>query len=135
MKLTCPCGAAELSIDGDAIVHFYCHCADCQRSHGAAYVPEIIFPVAAVNLVRGETLELKLKATPRYSCAKCGTRLFAHLEEPGLRGVSAALFPPGYFKPVLHIHCESAVAPVKDGLPHFKTMPAMFGGEDVMVEW
>jgi len=135
MDVQCPCGAVTMRIEGDPLVQFFCHCKDCQLSHGAAYVPESIYPAPAVKIVSGETITWKISRTPRYSCAKCGTRLMADVLDAGLRGIPAALLPADGFTPVMHIHCESARLPVKDDLPHFKTMPAMFGGEDVMVDW
>jgi hypothetical protein len=134
MDLKCPCGAVTVRIEGEPLVQFYCHCKDCQRAHGAAYVPESIYPAPAVTIV-GETTTWMAARTPRYSCAKCGARLVADVLEAGLRGVPAALLPADAFSPVMHIHCESARLPVKDDLPHYKTMPAAFGGEDAVVDW
>jgi hypothetical protein len=38
-------------------------------------------------------------------------------------------------KPAFHTHCQHAVLPVKDDLPHFKNLPARFGGTDETVDW
>jgi hypothetical protein len=53
----------------------------------------------------------------------------------GVRGVSGFLLPANMFKPDFHIHCQHAVVPVKDPLPHFKALPASFGGNDETVGW
>jgi hypothetical protein len=37
--------------------------------------------------------------------------------------------------PKFHIYCQFAILPVRDGLPHFKTVPAAFGGSEEKVEW
>lgn len=130
--VSCPCGQARLRISGDPLVQFYCHCNDCRRVHGAAYTPEAMFKAREVA-VEGETIALTLKSTPRVSCAKCGTRLFADLPALKLRGVSGTLLPD--FKAELHINCESALAPVRDDLPHYANSPESFGGDGKLAEW
>jgi hypothetical protein len=45
------------------------------------------------------------------------------------------LLPAGSFKPAFHIHCRFAVRPVRDAIPHFKALPAQFGGTDETVDW
>ena len=50
------------------------------------------------------------------------------------RGVNATLLPPGSFDPQFHIYCDFARLPLKDGLPHFRTVPARFGGSDEVVD-
>ena len=52
-----------------------------------------------------------------------------------MRGVSGSLLPSGMFEPTFHNQCRFAVMPVKDDLPHFKGLPAAFGGSDETVEW
>lgn len=54
---------------------------------------------------------------------------------PQVRGVTATLLPAGVFTPNFHIHCASAVLPVRDSLPHYATLPAKMGGTDALVDW
>ena len=77
----------------------------------------------------------KLKRSPRFTCRECGTRLFIEVERLGLRGVNGFLLPPGEFQPAFHAQCQFAVRPVVDDLPHYKAMPARFGGSDERVGW
>lgn len=133
IQAQCPCGEVGLEISGEPLAQLFCHCDDCQVVHGAAYVPVAIFPEGAVRLVRGAPVTWKLRRTPRVSCPRCGTRLYA--EQPGFRGVMAHLLPEGMFRPTLHIHCRFARMPVKDDRPHFATVPAAFGGSDERVDW
>lgn len=128
----CPCGAAKVTISAAPVAQFYCHCGDCRRVHGAVYVPEALYPARAVS-VEGETISFTLKTTPRVSCAKCGTRLYADLPQAKLRGVNGVLLAG--FKADFHMHCSEALAPVRDDLPHFAKMPAAFGGSDDQVDW
>src|SRR5215475_2324006 len=49
----CRCGAVEMEISADPIAQFFCHCDDCQAVHGAAFVPESVYPASAVRGLRG----------------------------------------------------------------------------------
>ena len=131
----CRCGAVALEIAADPIVQFYCHCDDCQAMHGAAYVPESVYPSDAVRVVRGSPISWTLRRNPRTLCGTCGTRLFIEVAALGVRGVSGTLLPEGQFRPRFHMQCQFAVAPVKDGLPHYKGRPSRFGGSDEQVDW
>lgn len=135
MKLTCRCGEVELEVHGDPIAQFYCHCDDCQLVHGGAYAPESLHPADAVQVVRGNPTCWKLKRTPRWTCPTCGTRLFSDVETVNLRGLNGYMLPKGQFRPAFHMQCQYAVVPVRDALPHYKSMPASFGGSDETVDW
>lgn len=135
VDVQCRCGAVQLTISGEPIAQFYCHCDDCQAVHGGAYVPESVYPASAVTVVRGATTAWKLKRNPRVSCAACGTRLFIDVLSFKLRGVNGYLLPTGAFKPQFHVQCQFAVRPVTDDLPHYKSMPPQFRGSEERVDW
>jgi hypothetical protein len=130
--VSCPCGAVELKITAKPVVQFYCHCGDCRRIHGGAYAPEAMFPAKAVEVI-GETISFTLKTTQRFSCAKCGARLYADVAAARLYGINGTLLDD--FAPAFHMHCREAVAPVRDDLPHYAQQPAALGGEDTQVDW
>lgn len=133
--LNCRCGLVQLQLRAAPAVQFYCHCDDCRAVTGGAYAPLALFPAEGVTLAGGDTTSWTYKTMPRTRCAHCGTLLFG--EPPGMdmRGVSGFLLPAAAFKPAFHIRCRDAVMPVKDGLPHFKDVPAAFGGNDETVGW
>ncbi len=130
----CACGAVTLEITGAPKAAFYCHCDDCQKVHSATAIPVVMFAAGDVK-VHGEVRTWKLRATPRISCATCGTRLFAEPPGLGMRGVVASALPDGTFQPTFHIQCKHARAPINDALPHFAGFPAAFGGSDDTVAW
>lgn len=134
-SVECRCGAVALEVRGEPIVQMCCHCDDCQAVHGAAYVPESVYPADAVRVVRGEPNAWRLKRNPRVTCAVCGTRLFIDVLALGLRGVNGTLLPGGHFKPSFHMQCRYAVRTIKDDLPHYAGRPAQFGGSDEEVNW
>ncbi|MBZ4419501.1 GFA family protein [Myxococcus sp. RHSTA-1-4] len=131
----CLCGAVKLELSGAAMAHLYCHCDDCQRVHGAAYLPAVMYRASQVRLVAGEPVLWKLKTTARATCRECGTRLYAEPPGLGVRSVTATLLPEGMFQPTFHMQCQHALLPVRDGLPHYKGYPKMFGGSDDVMPW
>jgi hypothetical protein len=133
--IECHCGAVKLSVEGSAIAQFFCHCDDCQQVHGAGYVPVCMYRAEQVQVVSGEPRMWKLRATPRATCADCGTRMFAEPPGLGMRGVMAKLLPEGSFQPQFHMQCAHALVQVRDGLPHFRGFPGAFGGSDEVVDW
>ncbi len=135
LTINCRCEAVELALDGGPVAQFYCHCDDCQIVHGAAYVPAAMWPREKLRIVRGAPSSWALRATPRTTCRECGTRLFASPPGAPVHGVTATLLPPGSFRPAFHMFCRYAVLPVKDDLPHYAGVPALFGGSDTCVDW
>jgi len=133
--LQCRCGQVQLHLSEAPIAQFYCHCGDCRAVTGGGYSPLALFPAASVKLAGGDTTTWTYRTMPRTRCAHCGTLLFGESPGMNMRGVSGFLMPADLFKPTFHIRCQHAVMPVKDGLPHFKDVPAAFGGDDEAVGW
>ena len=135
MRVTCRCERIEIEITAAPVAQFFCHCDDCRKVHGAAYVPESVHPAHAVTVVKGRPASWTLKRNPRLFCADCGTRLFIEVAALGLRGVNGCLLPDGAFQPQYHVHCRFAVRPVGDSLPHYLSRSPQFGGTDECVDW
>jgi hypothetical protein len=134
-RVQCRCGTIEIELSAEPIAQFYCHCDDCQAMHGAAYVPESVYPAEAVKVVRGTPASWTLKRNPRVTCPTCGTRLFIDVVARGLRGLNGYLLPVDAFRPAYHMHCQFAVRPVLDDLPHYKSRSPQFEGPDETVDW
>lgn len=135
IETQCLCGAVSLQLADEPAAQVFCHCADCQSAHGAAYAPNAIYPRDAVQILRGELAEMVVKTTPRMRCARCGTHLFTEVASAGLRSVNGYLLPRGSFRPQFHIQCADALLPIRDDLPHYSGFPAAFGGSDERVDW
>jgi hypothetical protein len=135
VTVSCRCGSVQLRIGAAPITQFYCHCDDCRAVTGGAFVPIALFPTDAVAVNGGDTFTWTYKVLPRTRCSTCGTFLFGEPDGLGMRGVSGFLLPSDMLKPAFHIHCRHAILPVKDDLPHFKGLPASFGGADETVDW
>jgi hypothetical protein len=135
ITLSCRCGKSHLRISDAPVAQFYCHCDDCRAITGGAFVPTTLFPATAVTSTGDNTVTWTYKTLARTRCAVCGTVLFGEPPGLGVRGVNGFLLPAEMFKPEFHIRCQQAVVAVKDELPHFKGVPAIFGGTDETVDW
>lgn len=135
LEVKCLCGSVVLKLTGESVVQAYCHCDDCQAAHGAAYVATAAYPSQAVELIKGQLTPLIIKTAPRMRCDNCGTLLFTQVTGADLRSVNATLLPKEQFKPQLHLQCQHAVLPIVDNLPHYKDLPAAFGGTGELVGW
>ena len=130
--IQCHCGSVEMQLTGKAMLQYYCHCDDCQAVHGKAYAVSL-FPARSVSIVRGDTEIFTLKTSPRTRCRACGTYLFAQAKD--FAGVNGELLTKGMFNPEFHIQCRYAAVPIRDDLPHYKGVPARFGGSDELMQW
>ena len=72
MSLTgkCLCGAISYSIDNQPAVTGVCHCKNCQRQAGSAFLPSLVYQ--SVNY----TLQARLSST-RFQIPIAATRLSA----------------------------------------------------------
>lgn len=135
VTLSCRCGSVRLKLSGSAMAQFYCHCDDCRAVTGGAFVAVALFQGDSVSISGNSTFTWTYRTLPRTRCSNCGMFLFGEPPGSGIRAVSGFLLPVGEFQPLFHIHCQHAVIPVKDDLPHFRALPAAFGGTDETVGW
>jgi hypothetical protein len=135
ITLSCRCGSVQLRVGTAPMAQFYCHCDDCRAVTGGAFVPIALFSTDAVAVNAESTSTWTYKTLPRTRCSTCGTFLFGEPPGMGMRGVSGFLLPADVFKPAFHSQCQYAVVPVNDDLPHFKALPASFGGTDERIDW
>jgi len=111
----CACGAIRYQVDGEPLVCFICHCTDCQRATGGGPAYDLLFPVEAFALLKGEprvhwTTAQSGKRVGRYFCGECGTPVFGDIESlPHARDIPVgSLDDPGIFSPTLHMWVKSA---------------------------
>jgi hypothetical protein len=110
----CLCGEISYSVDVEPLFAGNCHCKDCQRSSGSAFIPAILFPEQSVS-VRGqpkyfETVSDSGSIHKRGFCSNCGSQLFARFNSmPGMLGIKAGtLDDPSNYVPKLDFFVASA---------------------------
>jgi hypothetical protein len=130
----CACGAIRYASSVEPIAALNCHCRDCQRWSGAAYLSGFVVPTPALAI----TGEPRWHATNvdggfiarRGFCATCGTHLFTEStrNHGSFRSVLAGtLDDPSWFKPAVDIFVESAQPWVllDPAIPKFDTSPTV----------
>ena len=117
IKLTgrCACGSIGYQLlDKQMFVHC-CHCDDCQRLTGSAFVFNAIVETQAVKLLRGKPVAVPV---PRengphdiYRCPKCQTAIWSDYgHKPNIRFVRVGtLDKPGALEPDVHIYTRWTV--------------------------
>jgi hypothetical protein len=111
----CACGAVRYECAEAPVAMFNCHCADCQRASGGAFVTVAIVHQAALHLVEGEPAYHRVigesgRWTDRGFCRDCGTPLFAKGEvAPGYISIKpGSLDDASWFKPTIDTWVPSA---------------------------
>ena len=79
IKGSCQCGSVEFSLENDLMMHFVCHCSDCQKLHGNsffgyAYSSDDISITGEVNTYSYEGGSGNLLHV--VSCPNCGCKLY-----------------------------------------------------------
>ncbi|HVL55127.1 MAG TPA: GFA family protein [Burkholderiaceae bacterium] len=134
---SCFCGTVSLTATGDPVAMGYCHCTSC-RSWSAGPVNAFsLWKPDAVRITKGADSIGSYAKTPnsiRKWCKNCGGHLLTDHPGMGLVDVYAATIPQLPFKPMLHVHYQETVLPIRDGLPKQKDVPAELGGSGVLMQ-
>lgn len=76
---TCLCGTIRFEAELPSKFCAHCHCSNCRRAHGAAFVTWVGFSTSQFRITAGES-DLQNYHTDtdakRGFCTKCGTTLF-----------------------------------------------------------
>jgi hypothetical protein len=127
----CHCGAIKYQVEGEAMSHALCHCADCRRSAGAPMVGWTMYPAAACRVLTGSP---KIYASSehgrRHFCGDCGTGLFYVNNEmlPDIIDIQSATYDDPEGVPAqAHIQTADRISWMVDAhkLPSFEHYPPM----------
>jgi hypothetical protein len=125
----CFCGAVRYRATAEPGPIIHCHCSDCRRTSGAAFVSWVEVPVEAFEWTGDEptTHAHPSDTAPRVErtfCPHCGTVLTFHRPgEPDIDLTVASLDDAAGLKPGFHLFVRSAVdwVLVGDDLPRYRT--------------
>jgi hypothetical protein len=134
----CCCGAARYALTSTPMIVHACHCTDCQRITGSAFITNIWIEREFVQHTTGELRSFKLAApsgNPHevFFCAQCATYLWSKYHAaPGdtLLVRAGTLDKPAAVKPDVHIFTRSKLpwltlpgdVPSFDGFYDFKNV-------------
>jgi hypothetical protein len=114
IKGSCLCGAVSYECEGAPKIAGNCHCRDCQKATGSAYVAAMFFPESAVT-VHGELKFFEHiggsgQTLQRGFCPNCGSPILSKVNiMPGLVGIRAGtLDDPSHYKPTADIYVSRA---------------------------
>jgi hypothetical protein len=113
----CACGSIRYECDEAPLAMFNCHCRDCQRASGGAFVTVALVNESALQLLQGTPKYYREvgeagRWTDRGFCAECGTPLFAKGEiAPSYISIKpGSMDDPSWFKPTIDTWAPSAPA-------------------------
>ena len=110
LKGGCACGAARYRLTAPPLIVHACHCLDCQRLTGSAFVMNVWIEREFVEPSAGSLESVKLKAGSGrdhevFFCAACRTCLWSRYSGPGdtLFVRAGTLDDPRAVRPDVHI--------------------------------
>jgi hypothetical protein len=109
----CSCGAVRYRLASDPLVVHCCHCLNCQRQTGSAFVINLVIEAGRFELLSGEPQPVDVPrddgSTQRiYRCPECGVAVFSEYGGPALRFVrGGTLDDPAGVEPDVHIYTRS----------------------------
>jgi hypothetical protein len=111
----CSCGAVRYRLASEPLFVHCCHCLNCQRQTGSAFVINLLIEADRVELLAGEPQRVDV---PRddgsqqkiYRCSDCQVAVFSDYGRPEVLFVRAGtLDDPTTVEPDVHIYTRSKV--------------------------
>jgi hypothetical protein len=123
----CACGAVRYRLASDPLFVHCCHCLNCQRQTGSAFVVNLLIETDRVEVLAGDPRPVDVprddgSAQTVYRCPACQVAVFSQYGHPGVRFVrGGTLDDPTEVVPDVHIFTRSKVGWVMlpDSAPAF----------------
>ena len=112
----CACGAVRYRLRSDPLFIHCCHCLNCQRQTGSAFVINLMIEAGRVEIVAGAPQPVEVPRdggrTQRiFRCPTCQVAVFSEYGRPEVRYVRAGtLDSPSEVRPDVHIFTRSKVS-------------------------
>jgi hypothetical protein len=109
----CACGAIRYRLASEPMVVHCCHCLNCQRQTGSAFVINILIEADRMELLSGEPrrVDAPRDAGPPqqiFRCPTCQVAVYSDYGRPDIRFVRAGtLDNPSRVTPDVHIYTRS----------------------------
>ena len=124
----CSCGEVRYRLTAEPLFVHCCHCLNCQRQTGSAFVINVLIEANRVELMAGEPHMVEV---PRddgstqeiFRCPSCQVALYSTYTRPNVRFVRAGtLDDPSSVRPDVHIFTRSKVpwVALPDDVPAFE---------------
>jgi hypothetical protein len=125
----CACGALRYRLASEPLFVHCCHCRNCQRQTGSAFVVNVLIEADRLDVLAGAAQPVDAprddgKDVQRiFRCTRCQVAIFSQYGRPELRFVRAGtLDEPTDIAPDVHIYTRSKMAWVTlpEGTPAFE---------------
>jgi hypothetical protein len=109
----CACEAVRYRLTSDPLFVHCCHCLNCQRQTGSAFVVNILIETDRVELLAGEPEPVSVprsggKNQKIWRCPTCEVAVYSQYTTPSVSFVRAGtLDDPGSVSPDVHIFTRS----------------------------
>ncbi|HYY76623.1 MAG TPA: GFA family protein [Gaiellaceae bacterium] len=124
----CACGAVRYRLASDPLFTHCCHCLNCQRQTGSAFVVNLLIEADRLELLAGDPRPI---AVPRddgseqkiFRCPTCQVAVFSEYGRPEVRFVrGGTLDEPSSVVPDVHIFTRSKLPWISlpDSAPAFE---------------
>jgi hypothetical protein len=132
----CACGAVRYRLASAPLFVHCCHCLNCQRQTGSAFVINLLIEADRVELLAGEPQRVDVprdRGVQRiFRCPECQVAVYSEYGSPVVRFVrGGTLDDPSRVVPDVHIYTRSKVGWVR--LP--EDAPAFDGYYDESKLW
>jgi hypothetical protein len=135
----CACGAVRYRLQSEPLIVHCCHCLNCQRQTGSAFVINLVIEADRVELLAGEPVAVDAprddgSAQTIYRCPTCQVALYSVYTHPTAYFVrGGTLDEPRALVPDVHIYVHSKVdwVTIPEGTPAFDRL---YDVEDVWPE-
>jgi len=125
----CACGQVRYQLNSAPLFVHCCHCKDCQRQTGTAFVLNALIETDRVDVLSGQTALYGMPTDSGRShevarCASCGTAVWSHYG--GLKKLMfvrvGTLDEPAALPPDVHIYTRSKLPwiALPPGVPAFE---------------
>ena len=123
----CGCGAVRYRLTSDPLFVHCCHCLNCQRQTGSAFVINVLIEADRVELVSGAPQPVDVPrdrgdAQRIFRCPTCQVAVFSEYGGPAVWFVrGGTLDEPSAVTPDVHIYTRSKVSwiTLPDSVPAF----------------
>jgi hypothetical protein len=124
----CACGEVRYRLTSEPLFVHCCHCLNCQRQTGSAFVINLLIETDRVELLAGEPQAVDVprddgNSQTIYRCPTCQVAVFSRYTSPRVRFVrGGTLDDPRGITPDVHIYTRSKVdwVTLPEGVPAFE---------------
>jgi len=109
----CACGEVRYRLTSDPLFVHCCHCLNCQRQTGSAFVINLLIETDRVELLAGDPQVVSVprsggKKQKVWRCPSCQVAVFSQYTSPRVRFVrGGTLDDPSSVQPDVHIFTRS----------------------------